>query len=267
MGLHASATTPGPERRDAPASLHALPPAVARPVQWRRLGRQLAILWESDPAKVLDAAFSTGDSIGGMSDERQIRRVLATPEGRRLAAERPSLTDALADQDALAGMPEGSVGRAFLAFSRRHALEPRKLIESQHLMSRDYRLLDPLRQWFSDRFTAMHDLWHVLCGYDATHAGESALMAFSLPQRVNDRALPIFVGMSILSGRIHPGDARDAMRRGRRAGLLSAAPFERMLPERLGAVRARLGIGDPREVHARVRSKGMLIPVATGSDS
>lgn len=248
----------GAER--AVPSLDSLPPAVPRPVQWRRLYEQLAILWEGEPAKVLGAAFSTGDSIGGMSEERLIQRILATPEGRALYSKQSSLTDALADHDALRSLPEGSLGRAFLVFSERHGLNPRALIEKQHEMSRDYSSLDPVRQWFSDRFTVMHDLWHVLSGYDATHSGESALMCFSLPQRVNDRAIPIFILMSTLSGRIAPRNVREAIRRGKRAKLLAGESVEDLLPLPLAEVRERLGISDPHASHRRVSTEDMLIP-------
>jgi ubiquinone biosynthesis protein COQ4 len=248
-----------------PLATDALPTAQARPVQWKRLWRQLVILWEADPANVLDAAYSTGDSIGGMSDERQLRRILATPEGRALIERRISLTEALADRDALRAMPEESLGRAFLVFSERHGLNPRALIESQHAMSRDHAALDPVRQWVSDRFTVMHDLWHILAGYDATHAGESALMCFSCPQRVNDRALPIFITMSLLNGRIAPRNAWEAFVRGRRAGFLADQSFEDLLPRPLFEVREALGISPPRTGHPGATTDGMLI--ATDLDS
>lgn len=174
--------------------------------------------------------------MGGMSDERQLARFLDHQTGRALLERRVSLADALADHDGLRSLPVGSLGREFLAFCERHALNARKRIESQHQMSRDYAALDPVRQWVSDRFTVMHDLWHVLAGYDATHAGESALMCFSLPQRANDRALPIFVVMSLLSGRISRRNALEAIGRGRRAAYLSSQPFEQLLSDPLDAV-------------------------------
>lgn len=246
---------------EASLRLASLPPAVLRPIQWRRLREQLAILQEADPAKVLDAAYSVGDALGGMSDERQLARFLDRLEGQALLASRESLPGALADHGSLGSLPEGSLGRAFLAFSERHGLNARKLVESQHQMSRDHAMLDPVRQWANDRFTVMHDLWHVLAGYDATNAGESALMCFSLPQRANDRALPIFIVMSLLTGRISPRNALEAIRRGRRAVYLWSQPFEALLPEPLAAVRERLRIDPPDTAHPRVTSEGMLIPV------
>ncbi|MAG30476.1 MAG: hypothetical protein CL908_06220, partial [Deltaproteobacteria bacterium] len=172
----------------SPVVVANLPPAVRLRVQWRRLLHNLNLLRKGDPAEVVDAAFSVGDAIGGMSQERQMRRIFATPEGQALWQHKESLSDALSDHAALASMPPGSLGRVFLAFCRRHGLVSRDLVEHQHAMSRDYHKLDPVRQWWNDRHAVMHDILHVLAGYDATHAGESALMCFSLPHRLNDRA-------------------------------------------------------------------------------
>jgi ubiquinone biosynthesis protein COQ4 len=248
----------------APISLDDLPRATSRPVQWTRLLRHLKALNEGDEAKLLDAAYSVGDAIGGMSEERQLRRILKTRQGQALWARGSSLTDALADHEALARLPEGSLGRAFLAFCQRHGLDSRALVEHQHAMSRDYQRLDPVRQWFNDRLVVMHDLWHVLVGYDATTAGESALMCFMLPHRFNDRALPIFIAMSLLTGRVGARNAWEAFRRGRRAcrmGLMVAAPFEDLLALPLANSRERLGITAPEVDHPSVTSDAMLNPV------
>lgn len=244
-----------------PVSIEDLPRAIPRPVQWRRLFENLEVLNGSDPALVLDAAYSVGDAIGGMSEERQLRRILATPEGQELWGRGTSLTDALADHDALARLPDGSLGRAFLEFCQRHGLDSRELVEHQHAMSRDYERLDPVRQWFNDRIVVMHDLWHVLVGYDATQAGESALMCFMLPHRFNDRALPIFIMMSLLTGRISWRNAREAIARGRRATFMIAAPFEDLLALPIDVARERLGIRPIEIDHPVVTSEAMLNPV------
>jgi ubiquinone biosynthesis protein COQ4 len=244
---------------DGPSSsIETLPPPVSRPVEWRRLWEQLTILREADPATVLDAAYSTADALGGMSEERLVRHFVETPEGRALLIDRSSLTETLADHEALAAMPDGSLGRAYLDFSRRHDLDPHALIAAEHAMSRDYARLDPLRQWVSDRLTVMHDLWHVVVGYDATHAGESALMCFSLPQRLNDRALPIFIVMSVTTGRISARNAWQAFRRGMHAEFLPTASFEDLLPRPIGEARAELGVSPLQIAHPGRNTEAML---------
>jgi ubiquinone biosynthesis protein COQ4 len=242
-----------------PISIEDLPPSRSRPVQWKRLGEQLKILNETDPQTVLDAAYSVGDALGGPSEERLLQRFLTTAEGQEVIASGSSLPDALSDHEALRGTPLGSLGREFLAFSERHGLNARKLTESQHQMSRDHASLDPVRQYVRDRLTVMHDLWHVLAGYDATTAGESALMCFSLPQRINDRALPIFIVMSVLTGKIRATNAWQALRRGRKACMLPVQPFEALLPLPLETAREKLGITSPQVGHPGAVTDGMLI--------
>ena len=244
---------------DLPPSLDALPRPIKRPVQWGRLRLHLGRLQAGDPAHILESAYSVGDAIGGMSDERHLRRLWRSARGRALIERGPSLVDALADRDSLRRMAPGSLGRAFLAFAERHGIDVMALIEAEHAMSRDYARLDPLRRWLSDRLTVSHDLWHVLAGYDATPPGESALMGFSLPQRANDRALPIFIAMSVASGKLRAAEAMAAIRRGLRAVYLVAEPMEDLLPLPLDAVRARLRIEPAARVHRGAVSAGMLV--------
>lgn len=244
-----------------PASLDELPRAVPRPVQWARLRLHLGRLRDGRPEHILESAYSVGDAIGGMSDERHLERLWSSPRGRALLERGPCLVDALADRGALRAMAPDSLGRAFLDFAERHGIDVLKLIESEHEVSRDYYALDPLRRWLSDRLTVSHDLWHVLAGYDATPPGESALMGFSLPQRANDRALPIFISMSVASGKLRVRDAIRAIRRGLQASYLVAEPFEEMLALPLDLVRERLGIEPPRVAHAGDGvPEGMLVP-------
>ena len=172
----------------------------------------------------------------------------------------------MCDHSALAALPDESLGHYFLSFAVRHEIDSMALLESQHAMSRDYLELDPVRQWLSDRLTVMHDLWHVLAGYDATTSGESALMCFSLPQRVNDRALPIFIVTSTVTGQIGIRDAVRGIRRGMQTKYLPEQPLEEFLPQPLDQVRRALGITPPRVSHAQMKHPDMLIPDIVARD-
>lgn len=236
-----------------------LPEPVKRPVQWRRLYAALAALQRGDPKQAVDGAYQVNDAIGGGSEERMLARLLATADGRALARSRVSLPEILSDHASLGRLPEASFGRAYVRFCERNGIRASALVESSHRMSRDYASLDPVRQWWSDRFTVIHDLSHVLAGYDTSVAGESALMCFFLTQRMNDRALPIFIPMSLASGHIDARIARQAIRRGRQADWISIQPFEALLAEPLAVVRARLRIDDPRRAHPRPTRADLLI--------
>ncbi|MCA9504090.1 MAG: hypothetical protein H6748_15540 [Spirochaetaceae bacterium] len=236
-----------------------LPEAARRPVQWRRLLAALTALQKGDPAQAVDGAYTVQDAIGGASDERMLVRLLETPEGRTLAKERSSLPAVLGDRAALRRLPEGSFGRVYASFCDRNGIDAHALVDASHRMSRDYESLDPVRQWWSDRLTVIHDLSHVLAGYDTSVAGEAALMCFFLAQRVNDRAVPIFVPMAIASGQIDWRIARQAIRRGARADWVSLQPFESLLGEPLAWVRERLRIEAPQRAHPRPSKSDLLM--------
>lgn len=261
MTIESSASRPDPVPAAAARyDLAGFPPPPRRPVQWRRLRRELAILQRGDPREVVDAAYAVGDAIGGMSEERMLARLLESETGRVLARAQPSLPAALDDHAALRALSADSLGRAYVRFCERHGIRAHALVEAQRRMSRDYERLDPLRRWWRDRFTVIHDLSHVLAGYDATDAGESALMCFFLAQRVNDRALPLFIPMSLASRRLDPANALVAIRRGHRAARVCVQHFEALLAEPLASVRRGLGIDEPRLAHARPAHAGMLVP-------
>jgi ubiquinone biosynthesis protein COQ4 len=246
--------------RHTTAGVLNLPEAAPRPVQWARLWQQIKIFRTGDPAQVLDAAYSTGDAIGGMSEERLVQVFVNSEKGQSLLQQRPDLAAALCNKQALSKLPADSLGQHFLAFSERYNLDSLALLEHQHAMSRDYDNLDPVRQYVADRLTVMHDVWHVVVGYDATYAGESALMCFSLPQRINDRAIPLFILLSILTGRIGLTDAWRAYSRGKRASKMALEPFEELLELPLAEVRNKLGVGDPMSLHSKRVTPQMLIP-------
>jgi ubiquinone biosynthesis protein COQ4 len=241
------------------ASSSELRPPPRRPIQWRRAAQALWLLHEGRPENAAPASYGVVDALGGQSDARLLRRVLATEEGRRLARERPSLPDVLGDHDRLRSLPDASFGRAYLALAERHGLNALDLIAFQHSASRDYAALDPLRQWFSDRLTVMHDLWHVLVGYDATTAGESAIVCFSIAQGIHYRPMPVYVAMLLAKRLVAPRFAWEAYRRGRRARLLAAQPYEMLLPLPLAAIRERLGLAEPERAHHHV-PQNLLIP-------
>jgi len=236
-----------------------LPPPPARPVQWRRAVRALRELL-ADPNHT-EKAFEVFLALDGDDEERGFQRLLADPQGRRLAAERPCLLSRLADRVALAALPADSFGRAYLAYLERTGFEAGGLIKLKQEMeayaaSVGERLpvLDPVREWFRVRGLLMHDLWHVLTGYDTDGLGETALLGFSYAQ-LPGRANRLLVFGATLRGAAEGGagvarHVYHAWRRGGRAVWLSALPYEALLDQPLDAVRALarvdpLGIAHP----------------------
>jgi len=212
-----------------------------RPLEaFRAIQRLLA-----DP-DATEEAFNVVRAVDGGGLERIYRRYQAEPTGARMLRERPSLLETLSDRAALESMPEGSLGRAYLAFSDREGISPGGLVEASEHEERE--LLDPDRRFIVDRMRDSHDLWHVVTGLRTDLAGELSVLSFTTAQTGS-----IGVAFLVLAGYAHSftlpdmGErgrrlARESFARGRRAEWLPIAEWEELLPLPLDQVRAELGI-------------------------
>ena len=218
------------------------PAPPARRADWPRAWAALRTLMR-DPERT-EKAFEILEAVGGTTDERTYARFLREPEGRDLLREQPSLVRAMADHDALAAMPEGSFGRAYLEFAQRNGFAADGLVAlAESTFAAERATFDDAQRWFFDRLNAMHDLWHVLTGYGTDPLGEGALLAFTRAQGVANRGVLVLLAAAMLRG--GPGVARalwTGHRRGRRAEALLLVRFEALLPLPLEVVRARLAI-------------------------
>jgi ubiquinone biosynthesis protein COQ4 len=238
----------------ATASL--LPPVAPAPprnrVQWGRARTALRSL-VADPERT-EQVFELIDALAGESGERHFQRFLRHPNAPRLLAEKPDLLAALSARHLLRALPEGSLGRVYAAFMSDQDLSADGLVEASEDVERQREAaIDPDRDWFYTRLRDMHDLWHVLTDYGRDLAGEAANLAFTYAQTRN-RGIGAIVGAAALLGpkSIDCHWQRyllRAWRRGRRAQLLAAAPYEELLPLPLHEARERLGIDAPELAH------------------
>lgn len=221
----------------------ARPPAPS-PFQARRAFRLLrAVIRNPDDT---DTVFAFFEAVGGNEGPRAFARLVADPEGRRLLAERPQLVEALAGEARLAALPDDSLGRCYLRLMRARGFAPSGLLEARDRGAKERALDDDEHEWFYDRINVMHDLWHVLTGYGTDELGEAALVAFSHAQ-IPNRSFPLLVAAAAWMGPkswdlAWPRYLWRAYRRGRRAKLLTAAPWEELLPLPLAEVRERLRV-------------------------
>jgi ubiquinone biosynthesis protein COQ4 len=238
-----------------------IPPAPApRPVDWRWALRSLRDLLD-DPEST-EKAFEVFAAIDGSSEERNFQKLLARPQATRLLTDQPSLIALLGDRAALARMPAGSFGRAYLDYLERNGFAADGLLALKasleaklRAVREDVPRLDPTREWFRDRTILMHDLWHVLTGYGTDELGEAALLAFTLGQ-VGGRANALLVfgiaARSLAERRLgFVGYLFQAWRRGRRSGWLNALPYEELLPLPLDAARRRARVEPATVAHPR----------------
>ena len=226
-----------------PLDIELAPAPPSHPLRWRRLFSLLRTVGQDEERT--DAALEIFDAVGGDGGERCFQRFLADAEGRRLIAERPVLVERMADHAWLETLPEQSLGRAYLAFCRQNGFEPDGLVQLNNATNREVLFeMDPVRGWFWDRFTAMHDLWHVVTGCDTSGDGEALLLAFSQAQ-MPQRGFAFLLGLSVVMANIDlffQARLFRSWRRGRQASWLVVARWEELFERPLEEVRARLGV-------------------------
>ncbi len=186
-------------------------------------------------------------STSGSSGIRLYDELMADPAARAILLEGRDLEATLSDRDALAAMPDGSLGRAYYDWTEARDFDAEGIAEAiSKQVPRD--LGGPFAT-FAARVVDQHDLWHVLNGWDSDIHGEVHLLGFSYAQLggrgwwILGRLAVLFLGSA---GRQDTaGYFRHAMERGREARTLAGVDWEAMLPRPLEEVRRRLGIAEP----------------------
>src|SRR3954462_15777914 len=185
--------------------------------------------------------FQTGDTkevfavfraLRGKSGLRAFRRFAASLTGAEVLRERRCLLDALNNHAALEALPEGSVGRAYLAFMQTEQLSANGLVQASENWERDP--VPPDLALFRERMRDAHDLTHVLTGYGRDPLGELCLLAFMYPHTGNlGMALIVLMGFSRLESQAARRAVIEAWRHGRKARWFADMDWEAMLPEPL----------------------------------
>ena len=216
------------------------PPPLA-PLAAFRAFRKL-VRNKEDTAQV----FEIMRALSGRSIARGYDRMLRTMEGGRQAFLRDELAHRLDDPVWLARFGPGTVGAAYRTFREARGFtaegladEARKvapLVDAQHPVI-----------WYSRRIRDIHDIWHVLTGYQPDALGEACVVAFSHAQTGNLGFAFIGWGAAREIQRENPSiPARRAVlqawRIGRAARWLPALDYEALFAEPLEIARARLNL-------------------------
>jgi ubiquinone biosynthesis protein COQ4 len=200
--------------------------------------------------------FVVMTAMRGRSGERILKRFLATPVGRAVIAERRDLLAPLQDRAALAALPEGSLGRAYLAFMDEERLTADGLVEASEAGWR--REVPPAAALFRNRLRDMHDLTHIVTGYGRDSLGELSLLAFMFRHTGNPGGAMIAL-MGVLkairmgAGRVARPAVFEAFRNGGKAAWLPGQDWEALLARPLTEVRRELNIVTPTR-YIEVRS-------------
>ncbi|MEI9986388.1 MAG: Coq4 family protein [Aliidongia sp.] len=192
--------------------------------------------------------FLVTEALNGNSGMRAFERFKQSAVGQAVLRERRSLLDYLCDQDSLAKLPVGTLGRSYYEFMSREGLTADGLVEAsksenREPMSEDVRI-------FAERGRDWHDLQHVLTGYGRDGLGEVCVLMFLCAQSCNPGLLLIvFAGMFKVAKEI-PGEpvkraVFEAWRHGRKAAWLGGLDWEGLLSQQLDAIRPQLNVGTP----------------------
>ena len=202
----------------------------------RELFRELMRI-KRDPARIGDLAVLKAELIGYRA-RPEIEAKL-----RAMAEPCPEI-----DLDALARLPRGALGRELVEFLAAHRLSPFRLTDA----------LDPemrKRQVFTARYGLLHDVFHVLTGFDTSWAGELGVWSFVAAQRY----APLHRVAVILASIVYPflaplqivriwRNRRLGRAMGRAAASLIEVPLETMWDRPVAAIRKEMGIVPARDL-------------------
>jgi ubiquinone biosynthesis protein COQ4 len=227
-----------------------LKPRRIRPVTAFRAFQRL-IRDKEDTAQV----FEIMRALTGKSDALGYDRLLKTAEGGRQAFLRDELALKLDDPEWLGRFGPGTVGGEYRAFREARGFTAEGLAEAGRDVSPEMEAQHPV-MWYTRRLRDIHDVWHVLTGYETDALGEACVVGFSYGQT-----------NSLGFGFIGWGAAREiqrenrsiparravwqAWRNGRSAQWLPGLDYEALFAEPLETARMRLGIR-PATIYAAV---------------
>jgi ubiquinone biosynthesis protein COQ4 len=243
---------------------HSFNPAVPIKRQWGTAFRALRRLLADGDDTV--QVFRIMRALNGDTSHRNYRRLIASAGGGLLAYRRLELAPRLCDRAWIDSFPQGSVGAAYRAFLDRTGYSADGLAEVSVADTDIPPDLEHPYAWFGRRERDVHDLWHVLTGYEADEPlGEACLVAFSYAQTGGLGWAFIGAGAALKSLRITGNSAFaravwEGYRHGNRAAWLHAEDYEVLMGEPLEAARARLRIAEPvryRQARKRLAEAGL----------
>jgi ubiquinone biosynthesis protein COQ4 len=189
--------------------------------------------------------FEIMRALNGSSTAKGYLRLLETPQGGRIAYERPEFAHRLMDDAWLDSLPQGSVGAAYRNFVRSERISAEGLIEVSRQAGEPIDQRHPYA-WMGRRTRDVHDIWHILSGYHRDALGEACLVAFSYAQTKGLGWALIAAGAAwrARGGKRYPYVKAiwQGFRRGKAAKWLLGEDYERLMAEPLESARRRLNI-------------------------
>lgn len=195
--------------------------------------------------------FKIMGALNGAAAKKGYHRLIASPEGGRMAYRREELVERLMDRAWLSQFGEGTVGAAYRGFLEKTGYSADGLAAVSNETRKSAADVAHPYAWFGRRMRDVHDVWHVLTGYQADEPlGEICLVAFSYGQGggLGWAFIAVSAVMKNLrrtGGRAVARAAWEGYRSGRRAAWLAGEDVTALFAENLDAARARLKIAPP----------------------
>ena len=199
-------------------------------------------------------------ALAGNWSQRLMRRFRRSPRAEAILRERRDLFRLLDDRDGLLALPAGTLGREIGEWFARERIGTQDLAQAAASARAKLGATPPDggdEQVLLTRLLNLHDVIHVLTGYDRDLRGEAAVLAFTLAQTRSPGIAYIVVrvllraGWGSEMGRL----IRQGFRRGRQSAWLIDQDWEVLLTHPIDEVRARLGVGKP-PTYQQLRSPG-----------
>jgi ubiquinone biosynthesis protein COQ4 len=197
--------------------------------------------------------FAIFRALRGGSGVKAFKRFAGSPVGAGILRRRPSLLASLSDRAALAQLPGGSLGRAYLAFMEEENLTADGLVEASRASDWDTDMVPPEMDFFRQRMRDAHDLTHMLTGYGRDPLGELCLLTFMYAHTRNLGMLFIVMMSWTRLPKAARAAVQEAWRNGKRARWFQNLDFEALLPRNREEIRAELGIITPALYRAASR--------------
>lgn len=209
--------------------------------------------------------FRIMQALNGAASKAGYEKLIATPEGGRMAYQRVELCARLMDRAWIDSFAPGTVGAAYRDFLDRTGYSAKGLAEVSNQDRRAEDVAHPYA-WFGRRQRDIHDIWHVLTGYQADEPlGELCLVNFSYAQG-GGLGWGFIAKMGMLksvgkkNGAVLRRAVREGYKRGRQAAWLNYEDIEKLFAEPLDAARARLKLSEP------VAYKAAQVALATNTE-
>lgn len=206
------------------------------PIERARLGARALFDLLRDPEDTT-RVFVLGLLVSRRAYPELLARITLDERGARLLRERPAIDSAHVDFVRLRALPATTLGGAYARYLDEKHLDP-DLFQAPPG-------LPEVPAYVAKRMRQVHDLWHVLTGYDTDVSGEIALQAFTWAQTDAPSAALVTLGGLARFGIADRGlfvRVVDAYRRGRKAEFLAPLWLEEMWERPLDEVRAELHI-------------------------